>query len=361
MWKKNVLQWKLDNGGERVTREKFSSLLEKTIQGVDMNKVLKSGFRSTGLHPFTPNSIDYEKYFKTHQDPTIQPDAPPQIDKNKIQSHLDFFESTINTEVVDEFKKCECQKQWNGDIKYDGLFGTWLKIKMMLNSDGTTAESVTEDIVEDDVETGGTHGNHEKDVNEELMDMEVTVLVDEVDSSIPDDIIIDNDIIVDENNLNNTFEVGEDNILVPILGENIQQVSETERQQTLDLIVEESETSFSDKRIILANVLSPLKNVLMWPQSREEKKQISMRKANKERLPSIVKSDEWVNYQQKKNETQVQLEKVKEKKKKERKKKKQLQQQEQEKARALRKIKKEQNDAKKMEKKKKNPKKNNMN
>lgn len=61
-WAKVVLQWRLDQDGERLRRDQFAPLLDKALNDVDLDKVLKSGFRSTGFHPFTGDAINYRKY-----------------------------------------------------------------------------------------------------------------------------------------------------------------------------------------------------------------------------------------------------------------------------------------------------------
>lgn len=63
---------------------------------------------------------------------------------------MDFFESTTEEIVISELKKCESQKQWTGNIKLDGLFQYWLKIRMQLNYNDTTNEVATENIGEYD-------------------------------------------------------------------------------------------------------------------------------------------------------------------------------------------------------------------
>ncbi|XP_072389487.1 uncharacterized protein [Diabrotica undecimpunctata] len=69
-WKKVIYQWRIEHQGDRLSREHFASLLEKTIfRMTNIPDAIKSGFRTCGLVLFNPNNINYAKYFKTVQTP----------------------------------------------------------------------------------------------------------------------------------------------------------------------------------------------------------------------------------------------------------------------------------------------------
>ncbi|KAL0102680.1 hypothetical protein PUN28_018176 [Cardiocondyla obscurior] len=63
-WAKVVRQWRMENNGERIKREKFAQLMQRAINVLEVDIILKNGFEKTGLHPFSSNGINYEKYFK---------------------------------------------------------------------------------------------------------------------------------------------------------------------------------------------------------------------------------------------------------------------------------------------------------
>ncbi|XP_044596938.1 MFS-type transporter clz9-like [Cotesia glomerata] len=62
-WSHEVQEWKMEHNGESLKRENFASILDKSLKTLNISEIFKNGFKSTGLHPFCPDAINYKKYF----------------------------------------------------------------------------------------------------------------------------------------------------------------------------------------------------------------------------------------------------------------------------------------------------------
>lgn len=127
-WTKSVRQWRLENDGQRIKRENFSRVLQKALNILDLKTILRNGFRTTGLYPFSADAIDYKKYFK-HSMNTRRTESSTSEDLEKIKDHLFFFESNIDNEVLRTFNDAGGSEKWDGAAKNESLYYLWRKIK----------------------------------------------------------------------------------------------------------------------------------------------------------------------------------------------------------------------------------------
>lgn len=101
-WKKAVPEWRLANGGDRLKKEHFGGVLEQAVERLDWEKILRSGFRATGLHPFNPDAVNYEKQLKSSGKQRLEePPAPP---INPLMTNLQFIEENIGSQLLQTFK-----------------------------------------------------------------------------------------------------------------------------------------------------------------------------------------------------------------------------------------------------------------
>jgi hypothetical protein len=59
-WKTGVLAWRREHPAEELTKEVFANILEKVVNSIK-STTLVNGFRTCGLFPWNPDSIDYSK------------------------------------------------------------------------------------------------------------------------------------------------------------------------------------------------------------------------------------------------------------------------------------------------------------
>lgn len=63
-WRKNVRTWRMDNGGQKLQRNDFPRILEKTLNSTLSPEIIRNGFKACGIYPFDENRIDYTKLLK---------------------------------------------------------------------------------------------------------------------------------------------------------------------------------------------------------------------------------------------------------------------------------------------------------
>ncbi|KAJ8944633.1 hypothetical protein NQ318_004720 [Aromia moschata] len=64
-WKQALVAWRRENLNETLTKDKFAPILKKVVENFGKESTIKNGFRATGLYPFNPNAIDFEKKFRS--------------------------------------------------------------------------------------------------------------------------------------------------------------------------------------------------------------------------------------------------------------------------------------------------------
>ncbi|XP_077268790.1 uncharacterized protein LOC143900891 [Temnothorax americanus] len=133
-WAKVVGQWRLENNGERIKRENFAQLLQKALDMLDVKTILKNGFEKTGLHPFSADGINYQKYFKNSVDYATPQTTPSERIRTELEDYLAFIENNIEKEVLQIFKDVEEDAEWTGEPTHKSLFCFWRKIKSKMNS-----------------------------------------------------------------------------------------------------------------------------------------------------------------------------------------------------------------------------------
>ncbi|KYN12208.1 hypothetical protein ALC57_15605 [Trachymyrmex cornetzi] len=126
VWKKTVNNWRLENNGERLKKDMFAPLFKKTLDSIDLTSMAKNGFQTCGLYPFTPNAVDFNILNKQKKSKNLINTEPNQTDS--LKQFISFFERQLSEEMLQTFKAAEIGV-WNGEIKNEGLFQHWLKIK----------------------------------------------------------------------------------------------------------------------------------------------------------------------------------------------------------------------------------------
>lgn len=60
MSQKTVRKWRIDNDGKEITKNDVRRILSDLIQAPTMTNII-AGFKTTGLHPFDVNAVDFLK------------------------------------------------------------------------------------------------------------------------------------------------------------------------------------------------------------------------------------------------------------------------------------------------------------
>ncbi|XP_063219543.1 uncharacterized protein LOC134529419 isoform X1 [Bacillus rossius redtenbacheri] len=125
-WKKIVRRWRIDNDNKEITKAEVPLALSKIIYEPSMQKNVKAGFESTGLHPFDADKVDYTKCI-VRKLATSQQDT--HVEKEEIVKHLKYFESKIDGDLLQQFRQMKKRThEWEGNPHATLLFDVWEKI-----------------------------------------------------------------------------------------------------------------------------------------------------------------------------------------------------------------------------------------
>lgn len=134
-WRKGVIDWRLDNPTEDITKEKFASILKRVVDKVIRPEILINGFRACGLYPWDPNSIDYTKCLG--------------YSKNKNNYKPLEYEKFCKIVGKDRIKRFEDASCINNDDNLECLYRIWLQYES--SADTYCNQTVTE-IEEEEIE-----------------------------------------------------------------------------------------------------------------------------------------------------------------------------------------------------------------
>lgn len=131
IWRKCVPKWKSQQGVTQITKENFPLVLQFTLDNMpNAEKVVQSGFRGVGLHPFNAKAVDYDvlnKGKKCKQTVTNN-DSEDCNEVTGKQGFLQVFEQNLPAEILSNFKKAASNGSWTGDIEKKALFDYWFNI-----------------------------------------------------------------------------------------------------------------------------------------------------------------------------------------------------------------------------------------
>lgn len=139
-WREAAENWR--SKYKRIGHEDFAIVLKTATDSLDFAKIMENGFRRCGLYPFSPDALDYnvlDKKFKSRakNSQDTEKNAPhtsssdlPVTERNannssvSCDSFLDFFEKSLASDLLEEFKKGNIS-----DAKNEGLFNYWMSLK----------------------------------------------------------------------------------------------------------------------------------------------------------------------------------------------------------------------------------------
>lgn len=112
----------MDNIGKNVQRSNFALKFELALANINKSKILNNEFRTTGLHPFDPDAINYDKFLiKTE---TINSYVGMEKDKNACDesSFLQILETKLG-DKLEAFVKFK--SDWDRDVQDTSLYILW--------------------------------------------------------------------------------------------------------------------------------------------------------------------------------------------------------------------------------------------
>ncbi|KYM95351.1 hypothetical protein ALC62_14002 [Cyphomyrmex costatus] len=129
-WSKVVSTWRMEHGGVSVDKVNFALLLNKAISMLDTKRILGNGFKACGLHPFSPDAVDYSRLLqsnKTHKNQYME-----NKEAEDKKSCIQFIEKNIFPKTLECFK-INKTGIWTGEIRDTNLFYFWLRATSKVN------------------------------------------------------------------------------------------------------------------------------------------------------------------------------------------------------------------------------------
>ncbi|XP_071640828.1 uncharacterized protein [Temnothorax longispinosus] len=287
-WRNTINDWCMesDNFQKKIRKKDFGQLLKKAVDKINMPEVMKNGFKKCGLCPFSPDALAQNELLKkTKESPQTQ--MTPTNAKNiqiAHQSHLEFIEQNIDSELLEDFKEAGKTGVWEGAVDDRSLFLFWQKVAgITRNPSSFPGEEKNEKIdlivIEND--------NDCKTIPDENSGFSFDITFQELfNESAEQD--VEDLVVVDEQKeplLSEIHEINNDNCESILKPTNI----DTEDVTTAPHVSKESDNKENTNHIP-PNVSSPFKQFLFWPKPKTgpEKK----RKA-RIKTPSVATSAEW--------------------------------------------------------------------
>ncbi|XP_044003732.1 MFS-type transporter clz9-like [Aphidius gifuensis] len=118
VWKEVVRDWRAENDGASLKQEIYSGLLKQAIEKFDVQSILSSGFRASGLYPFSADAVKFDKFFKTKKNDKVHADQHSQV----VMNHLEILESYMEPNILKLFKNFPDDIDWVEPIEYKGLY-----------------------------------------------------------------------------------------------------------------------------------------------------------------------------------------------------------------------------------------------
>lgn len=146
-WNQLLIEWRIDNRGEMLTRSEIAPLLQKAVDKMpNLTSTLVNGFRRSGLYPFDMDAIDYGSLVTNSQKQSaVQTPDPFPGTAGSSSSYTrpnDFvrqLESYLTKEQMQCFEENANAEAWPGSIKDTNLFVVWKKAKFGLGTSNTAS------------------------------------------------------------------------------------------------------------------------------------------------------------------------------------------------------------------------------
>lgn len=285
-WAEAVRLWRMDNDGDRLTKFNFAPLLQKVLDQSLKKETIVNGFRRCGLCPFDKSQVDYSKVDIQNDQPSTSTSNEPMpsttnennsVCQENVSKHnegkecLEFLESFIAPETLTSFENTykAFTPIWNGKESAHDLYVVWKKAKDHIQNSlqGFTMQS------------------------QSASTQPVIQTADEISPS------------KDEDSFISTPGKTNDGLRPNDTADNDDTINDNQLPNNVPVALNQSPTSEKLCQVLSpetngANVPSPFKKNLFWPGTPTKTKK--PRKAPKVKLPSVVSSQEWRDFEEKK-------------------------------------------------------------
>lgn len=130
-WRDAVHQWKYNNNNfKTLTKEHFAGLLQTVITEHVKSQYLQSGFKASGLFPFSPDGIDYEKLLEINdrQSEKEVDETEKEIERARFASAFKCIGDILGAEKENAFYKfytTDKNKPWDLAVEDTTAYHIW--------------------------------------------------------------------------------------------------------------------------------------------------------------------------------------------------------------------------------------------
>ncbi|XP_068084186.1 tigger transposable element-derived protein 2-like [Anabrus simplex] len=267
-WKAKVHEWRLKNTGNPILKKKdFSMLLKEVIDEKYSQSSLQSGFRKCGIVPWDPSAptVGQKKSAEMNT---------PLLKEKDLAIGLHVLEHFMGEEKVETFTSSQV---WDGVLENKSLFEVWQSIRKALDNSRNP--------------NGYLSSSQDSEVSETVLET-IFQDADVIQVPLPSTPLTESVAVIDRGAQDLESIPATRNVDSPLSPErNISNTSHVSQ----------------NKSIHSSLIPSPFKRALFWPEPLKSKK----RKCSKEIIPSVITSQQWQEYHERKEMKKRELEEQK--------------------------------------------------
>lgn len=143
-WRNKVNEWRMANGGRYMKRTEFGSILSSVIECITP-QIIKSGFRKSGLYPWSVNAVSLP--FEEKTDGRLEKEGTR---KAELETFFNVLEKEIGR-YLEAFLKnaASLQDEWKGEEEAKALYELWYRTKISLELGDQSRASYSDDQIPD--------------------------------------------------------------------------------------------------------------------------------------------------------------------------------------------------------------------
>ncbi|XP_076666524.1 uncharacterized protein LOC143368051 [Andrena cerasifolii] len=122
-WRKEVNAYRIENHVLSVAKHDFAVLLANVFTKMDLKTILSNGFSACGLHPFVIDKLDLSKVFIRSKN------NDSETTTNQEPSLIESFEKYIDPDTLKQFRACGEVEKWEGQTDDTNLYRVWKSMR----------------------------------------------------------------------------------------------------------------------------------------------------------------------------------------------------------------------------------------
>lgn len=156
-----------------IKKYQFAPMIKKTLENLEVKKLLQSGFVKCGLYPFNADAIDFTKVFQSNIKQLELEELEDKSSEKNDKERLKIFESFLTDEKIQTFRMNE-NSEWKGETKEESLFQIWYNLS---NSNVEIVDTINNSAQFNDSLINVEMNSESMELSEFVADDQVCILV----------------------------------------------------------------------------------------------------------------------------------------------------------------------------------------